>query len=122
MQAEYEGDHALLYDAYGRLTYLGTGPDIWANLSTVHLLHTSLLDESIRCARRAIELAPRHPRANLNLGIALAMTGEVEEARRRLKAASTTLPSESLREQARRWLDTLGPAEGGSGAPDAVDD
>jgi tetratricopeptide (TPR) repeat protein len=107
MEIRHERDHGLLYDAYGRLTYLGTGADIWANLSTVHLLRTSLLDESIRCARRALELAPEQPRASLNLGVALAMTGKVEEARGHLERAERTLPSEPLREQARRWLVTL---------------
>jgi hypothetical protein len=108
MDPGYENRHGLLYDAYGRLTYLGTGADIWANLSSVHLLRTALLDESIRCARRALDLAPGHPRANLNLGIALAMTGEEEEARVRLGRAAETLPSESLRAQARKWMESLG--------------
>jgi len=111
MEAEYEGDHGLLYDAYGRLTYLGTGADIWANLSTVHLLRTSLIDESIRCGRRALELVPGHPRAGLNLGIALAMTGNEAEAREHLTRASNTLREGPLRAQALRWLQTLETAE-----------
>lgn len=122
MQVEYEGDHVLLYDAYGRLTYLGTGADVWANLSTVHLLRTNRLDESVRCARRAIELAPEHPRANLNLGIALAMTGQTAEARTRLSIASRTLTSETLRAQAGKWLETLGPAEDSAREQDEGDE
>ena len=44
---------------------------------------------------------------NLNLGIALAMTGDEEEARARLQTAVKTLPSGSLREQARKWLTSM---------------
>lgn len=107
MEREWENRHCLLYDAYGRLTYLGTGADIWANLATLHLHQTEDIGESIRCSRRALELRPDHPRAHLNLGIALALSGSEREAREHLSRAAATLPSESLRGQARSWLEKL---------------
>ena len=107
MEPAWENRHGFLYNAYGKLTYVGTGADIWANLSTVHLQQTKNLEESIRCSRRALELRPDHPRAALNLGIALAMEGSVAEAREHLARAAATLPSESLRRQAQSWLDSL---------------
>lgn len=107
MEREWENRHGLLYDAYGRLTYLGTGADIWANLSTLHLHQTEDIRESIRCSRRALELRPDHPRAHLNLGIALALSGSEREAREHLSRAAATLPSESLRGEARSWLEKL---------------
>ncbi len=107
MDERWEDRHTLLYDAYGRLTYLGTGADIWANLSTVHLLQTGLPEESIRCSRKALELRPGHPRASLNLGIALTMMGDVEEARVHLRRAAETLDTEGLKREALKWLDSL---------------
>lgn len=107
MERGWEDRQGLLYDGYGRLTYLGRGADIWANLSTVHLLRTSQLEESMRCSRRALEINPNHPRATLNLGIALAMTGSELEAREYLTRAAETAPSESHRAQALKWLGSL---------------
>ncbi len=107
MQPKWERCYCLLYDANGRLTYLGTGADIWANLSTVYLLNVGDLQESMRCSRRALELRPDHPRANLNLGIALAMIGAEGQAREYLTKAAGATGVDSIRRQAQKWLDSL---------------
>ena len=107
MRREWEGRHALVYDGFGRLTYIGTGADIWANLSTVYLSHMNRIDESMSCSRRALEINPNQPRANLNLGIALVETGSPEEARVHLQRAMEASPIAGIRENARKWLRRL---------------
>lgn len=107
MRREWENRHALVYDGFGRLTYIGTGADIWANLSTFYLSHMKRIDESMSCSKRALELNPDQPRANLNLGAALVMTGSPEEARVYLQRALETSPIPGIREDARKWLRRL---------------
>jgi tetratricopeptide (TPR) repeat protein len=106
MDPRWERRYCLLYDANAGLTYLGTGADVWANLSTVYLLNVGDLEESMRCSRRALELRPDHPRANLNLGIALAMIGAEGQAREYLTRAAAA-GHESIRAQARKWLNSI---------------
>jgi Tfp pilus assembly protein PilF len=107
MSREWESRHALIYDGFGRLTYIGTRADIWANLSTVYLSHMNRIEDSMSCSKRALELNPNQPRANLNLGAALVMTGSSEEARVYLERAIETSPIAGIREDARRWLRRL---------------
>jgi hypothetical protein len=107
MEPQWEKSHAFLYDAFGVLTYFGTSADIWANISTIHLRDTKRLGESMRCSRRALDLNPDHPRANLNLAIVLVRTGSVDEARVHLKRAVELAPTSGIRDNALRWLKSL---------------
>jgi tetratricopeptide (TPR) repeat protein len=107
MEPQWEMSHAFLYDAFGGLTYLGTGADIWANLSTLHLRDTKRLDDAMRCGGRALELDPNHPRANLNFGISLAMEGSSDKARQFLERAVELAPTADIRENALTWLNSL---------------
>jgi tetratricopeptide (TPR) repeat protein len=107
MEPRWEKAYGFLYDAFGVLTYLGTGADIWSNLSTVYLREGKDLGESMKCSRRALQLRPDQPRANLNLGIALAMTGSTDEARVYLSRAAELAPAGSLRDNALKWMNSL---------------
>jgi tetratricopeptide (TPR) repeat protein/uncharacterized membrane protein len=108
MEPQWENSHAFLYDGFGRLEYLGTGADTWANLSTVHLYRTKQLEKSMRCSGRALDLRPAHPVANLNMGIALARTGSVDEAREHLMKAARMAPNDAIRNDALEWLRRTG--------------
>ena len=53
-----------------------------------------------------------------DLGIALAMKGDAAQSRVHLRRAAAGLSSDPLREQARRWLETLGADEEDARSPD----
>jgi len=112
MKPRYEDHHAFLYDAMGRLRYLGTGADAWANLSSVYLLVLKDPDMAARCARRAIALAPDHPRAHYNLGLVLAQRDSTEAAEAHLAEAAQRARAEWLR---RRALEALRELRGRTG-------
>ncbi len=107
MDPKWDDRHALLYDGFGRLSHLGTGADIWVNLCSIHLKHTGRLADSIRCGRRALELAPDHPWGHLFLGLALAQSGREAEASLHLERAVERIPGGAMRDEAARALRRL---------------
>ncbi len=63
--------------------------------------------EAIEHYRRAIELNPRLPRAHLNLGITLEMTGDLDGAERHYREAMRLQPEGEMADEIRRRLALL---------------
>jgi len=110
MSRDLEDAHTFLYTGMGELKYLGTGADIWANLSSAHVLMTKDFAEAAACARRALEIDPDQPRAHMNLGIALAEVDSAEAAIPHFRRAAELAPTARMRNSALHWLERLGGA------------